>query len=83
MLEQRLADSNKQLCDLMDFVTLSPDDLELNARTVHWFQRMPAVFEEHQQIIDEKTELYQNALKVCLKRRSYRGLMTDLLKGKR
>ncbi|XP_014909460.1 dynein heavy chain 7, axonemal [Poecilia latipinna] len=64
VLEQRLADSNKQLCDLMDFVTLSPEDLELNTRTVHWFQRMPAVFEEHQQIIDEKTELYQNALKL-------------------
>ncbi|KAM4730848.1 dynein axonemal heavy chain 7 [Anableps anableps] len=63
-LEQQLADSNRQLCSLMDFITLSPEDLELNARTVHWFQRMPSIFEEHQQIIDEKTELYQSALKL-------------------
>lgn len=83
LLEQRLADSNRQLSSLMDFVTLSPEDLELNALTVHWFQRMPSIFEEHQHIIDEKTEHFQSALEVCesalnphcVKLRNYPGLM--------
>ncbi|KAM4561096.1 dynein axonemal heavy chain 7 [Fundulus diaphanus] len=64
LLEQRLADSNRQLCSLVDFVTLTPEDQELNAQTVHWFQRMPSIFEKNQQIIEEKTELYQSELKL-------------------
>ncbi|XP_047226085.1 dynein axonemal heavy chain 7 isoform X2 [Girardinichthys multiradiatus] len=63
-LEQQLADSNRQLCSIMDFVTLSPEDLELNAQTVHWFQRMPSIFEEHEHMAIAKTELYQSGLKL-------------------
>lgn len=66
LLEQRLADSNTQLCFLMDFVTLSPMDMKLNAQTIHWFKRMPSIFKEHRRIITEKTEQYQSALKVCV-----------------
>lgn len=65
LLEQRLADSNTQLCFLMDFVTLSPLDMKLNAKTIQWFKRMPSIFKEHRRIISEKTEQYQSALKVC------------------
>lgn len=65
LLEQQLADSITQLCFLMDFATLSPLDMKLNAETVLWFRRMPSIFKEHQQIITEKTKQYQNALKVC------------------
>uniref|UniRef100_A0AAQ5XW12 EF-hand domain-containing protein n=1 Tax=Amphiprion ocellaris TaxID=80972 RepID=A0AAQ5XW12_AMPOC len=67
-LEQRLADSNKQLCYLIDFVTLSPADMKLNAETVHWFKRMPSIFREHQKIVTEKTEQYQSGLKLCRER---------------
>ncbi|XP_078119357.1 dynein axonemal heavy chain 7 [Sander vitreus] len=65
LLEQRLADSNTQLCFLMDFVTLSPLDMELNTKTIQWLERMPSIFKEHQQIISEKTEQYQSGLKMC------------------
>ncbi|XP_034417782.1 dynein heavy chain 7, axonemal [Cyclopterus lumpus] len=65
LLEQRLADSTTQLCFLMDFVTLSPLDMELNARSFQWLERMPSIFKEHQQIITEKTEQYQGGLKLC------------------
>ncbi|XP_029968156.1 dynein heavy chain 7, axonemal-like [Salarias fasciatus] len=64
LLEQRLAESNAHLCFLVDFVTLSPLDMELNSRTVQWFKRMPSVFKEHRQIVEEKTELYQRGLKL-------------------
>ncbi len=66
LLKQRLANSNTQLCFLMDFVSLSPLDMELNTKTVQWLKRMPSIFEEHRQIIAEKTEHYQSGLKVCV-----------------
>lgn len=64
LLEQRLADSNKQLCFLIDFVSLSPTDMELNKQTIRWLQRMPSIFNEHQKIVTDKTEQYQRSLKV-------------------
>ncbi|XP_074514231.1 dynein axonemal heavy chain 7 isoform X2 [Sebastes fasciatus] len=65
LFEQRLADSNTQLCFLMDFVTLSPSDMELNTQTFQWLKRMPSIFKEHRQIVTEKTEQYQGGLKLC------------------
>lgn len=59
LLEQRLTDSNTQLCFLMDFVTLSPLDMELNTQTIQWLKRMPSIFKEHKQIVTGKTEQYQ------------------------
>ncbi|XP_061578914.1 dynein axonemal heavy chain 7 [Cololabis saira] len=68
LLEKRLADSNKQLCTLMDFVTLSSEDMELNTQTIQWFKRMPSIFEKHQQIVLEKEKQYQTGLKICRER---------------
>ncbi|CAJ1078792.1 dynein heavy chain 7%2C axonemal [Xyrichtys novacula] len=64
-LKQRLADSNSQLCFLIDFVTLSPLNMQLNSETNQWLKRMPSVFAENQKIITEKTEDYQSGLKLC------------------
>ncbi|TMS06223.1 Dynein heavy chain 7, axonemal, partial [Larimichthys crocea] len=64
LLEKRLTESHEQLCFLMDFVTLSPLDLEFNTETIQWFRRMPSIFMEHQRIITEKTEQYQNGLQL-------------------
>ncbi|KAM9851167.1 dynein axonemal heavy chain 7 [Aulostomus maculatus] len=64
LLEQRLAASNTQLCSLIDFVSLSPSDMEVNNQTVQWLKRMPSIFKEHQQIITAKTEQYQSSLKL-------------------
>ncbi|XP_061547478.1 dynein axonemal heavy chain 7 isoform X6 [Phycodurus eques] len=63
-LEQRLANSNMQLCSLIDFVSLSPADMELNRKTIQWLRRLPNIFEEHDQIVLEKTTQYQNSLKL-------------------
>uniref|UniRef100_UPI003AAEEA19 dynein axonemal heavy chain 7 n=1 Tax=Centroberyx gerrardi TaxID=166262 RepID=UPI003AAEEA19 len=64
LLEQRLADSITLLCFLIDYVTLSPTDMELNRQTYQWQARMPSIFEEHRQIIKDKTEQYQSGLKL-------------------
>nr|XP_057937248.1 dynein axonemal heavy chain 7 isoform X2 [Doryrhamphus excisus] len=63
-LEQRLSNSNMQLCSLIDFVSLSPSDMELNRKTIQWLRRLPSIFEDHQQIVSEKTTQYQNSLKL-------------------
>ncbi|XP_054642367.1 dynein axonemal heavy chain 7 [Dunckerocampus dactyliophorus] len=63
-LEQRLSNSNMQLCSLIDFVSLSPSDMELNKKTIQWLRRLPSIFEDHQQIVSEKTTQYQNSLKL-------------------
>nr|XP_029135329.1 dynein heavy chain 7, axonemal [Labrus bergylta] len=68
LFEQRLADSNSQLCFLMDFVALSPLDMQLNSKTIQWFKSMPSIFKENQKITAEKTEHYQNGLKFCRNR---------------
>ncbi|XP_033990468.1 LOW QUALITY PROTEIN: dynein heavy chain 7, axonemal [Trematomus bernacchii] len=65
LLEQRLTDSNTQLCFLMDFITLSPSDMELNTQTIQWLQRMPSIIREHRQILAEKTAQYQSGLEMC------------------
>ncbi|XP_030613861.1 dynein heavy chain 7, axonemal isoform X2 [Archocentrus centrarchus] len=64
LLQQRLADSITQSCFLVEFVTLSPLDMEHNAETIQWFQRMPSIFQEHGQIVTEKTEQFQSGLKL-------------------
>ncbi|XP_061774430.1 dynein axonemal heavy chain 7 [Nerophis ophidion] len=63
-LEQRLSNSNMQLCSLIDFVSLSPLDMELNKKTIQWLRRLPSIFEDNQQIVSEKTTQYQNSLKL-------------------
>ncbi|XP_049583590.1 dynein axonemal heavy chain 7 [Syngnathus scovelli] len=63
-LEQRLAHSNMQLCSLIDFVSLTTSDMELNRKTIQWLRRLPTIFEEHDQIVSEKTAQYQNSLKL-------------------
>ncbi|XP_056144845.1 dynein axonemal heavy chain 7 [Lampris incognitus] len=63
-LEQRLAESNARLCFLVDHVTFSPADMRLNRQTSEWHARMASIFEEHRQIISEKTQQYQSGLKL-------------------
>ncbi|KAM4608668.1 dynein axonemal heavy chain 7 [Polymixia lowei] len=64
LLEQRLADSNARLCFLIDYITLSPADMRLNRQTCLWHARMTSIFEEHRQIVKDRTEKYQTGLKL-------------------
>ena len=78
LLEQRLSDSNAQLCFLVDFVTLSPLDMELNAQTFQWLKSMPNIFKDHRKIISQKTEQYQSSLKVCFSTLTIQPLVCSL-----
>ncbi|KAG7268093.1 LOW QUALITY PROTEIN: hypothetical protein CRUP_011869 [Coryphaenoides rupestris] len=51
LLEQRLAESSTHLGFLVDYVTLSLADMNLNRATAHWHTLMPSVFQDHRQIL--------------------------------
>lgn len=63
-LEMKLQESNSRLCFLVDYVTFSLTDIQLNSKTFQCHARMPSVFDQHRQIIKEKTNQFQNGLKV-------------------
>lgn len=63
-LEMKLQESNSRLCFLVDYVTFSLTDIHLNSKTFQCHARMPSVFDQHREIIKEKTNQFQNGLKV-------------------
>jgi dynein heavy chain len=63
-LGQRLVDSKICLAFLIECVNFSPADIRLNKSVFQWYGRMGEIFDEHRKIIKEKTELYQEFLKV-------------------
>ncbi|XP_068804373.1 dynein axonemal heavy chain 7 isoform X1 [Struthio camelus] len=67
-LEQRLVDSVHCLAFLIEYVHFSAADIRLNNNVFQWYARMPDIFEEHKKIIEEKTEQFQEGLKVRCQR---------------
>lgn len=63
-LGQRLVDSKNCLAFLIECVNFSPADIRLNNSVFQWYARMGEVFDEHRKIIKDKTEQYQEGLKV-------------------
>lgn len=63
-LEQRLVDSKNCLAFLIECTNFSPADIRLNNNVFQWYGRMDEIFDEHRKIIKEKTEQYQEGLKV-------------------
>lgn len=64
-LEQKLADAVNRVAFLIECVSFSPADIRLNSNVFQWYARMPDIFEEHRKIIKEKTDQFQDGLKVC------------------
>lgn len=63
-LAQRLVDSKNCLAFLIECVNFSPADIRLNNSVFQWYARMGEIFDEHRKIIKDKTEQYQEGLKV-------------------
>ncbi|XP_035294723.1 dynein heavy chain 7, axonemal isoform X2 [Cricetulus griseus] len=67
-LGQRLVDSKNCLAFLIECVNFSPSDIRLNNSVFQWYSRMGEIFEEHRKIIKDKTEQYQEGLKLRCER---------------
>ena len=65
-LEKRLTLSRDRLAFLVDYASFSPAEMRLNSSTFQWHERMPEIFSEHKQIVQEKTSQYQKGLEVSL-----------------
>ena len=63
-LEKRLTLSRDRLAFLVDYASFSPAEMRLNSSTFQWHERMPEIFSEHKQIVQEKTSQYQKGLEV-------------------
>lgn len=63
-LGRRLVDSKNCLAFLIECTNFSPADIRLNNNLFQWYGRMDEIFDEHRKIIKEKTEQYQEGLKV-------------------
>ncbi|NXJ14869.1 DYH7 protein, partial [Odontophorus gujanensis] len=63
-LEQKLVDALNCITFLIECVSFSPADIRLNRDVFQWYARMPDIFEEHRKIIKEKTEQFQDGLKI-------------------
>ncbi|XP_054578836.1 dynein axonemal heavy chain 7 [Eptesicus fuscus] len=67
-LGRRLVDSKNCLSFLIECATFSPADIRLNNNVFQWYGRMEEIFDEHRRIIAEKTEQYQDGLKLRCER---------------
>jgi dynein heavy chain len=65
-LEKKLFQARIRLEFLLDNSNLSPAQIRSNNQTFSWNDRLPNVFEEHRNIVAEKTIQFQEALKVCV-----------------
>ena len=57
--ETDLMKSGKRLVFLSDYLQFTTAEMKLNTKTFQWHAKMPEVFEEHNQIVKDKTQEYQ------------------------
>uniref|UniRef100_A0A5F8HGG2 Dynein axonemal heavy chain 7 n=1 Tax=Monodelphis domestica TaxID=13616 RepID=A0A5F8HGG2_MONDO len=67
-MAQRLVDSKNCLSFLIECTNFSPADIRLNNNVFQWYGRMGEIFEEHRKIVQDKTEQYQDGLKLRCER---------------
>ncbi|KAI3386968.1 hypothetical protein SNEBB_010455 [Seison nebaliae] len=61
-MERRLYQAKERLSVLLDFVTFTQSEINLNNQTFLWHERMKEVFEQHREIIAERETHYQEKL---------------------
>ncbi|XP_055588743.1 dynein axonemal heavy chain 7 isoform X2 [Uranotaenia lowii] len=62
-MEQRLKINLGHLLYLTDHTIFTPLEIKQNNNTFQWYMKMPQVFQDHKNIISEKTVEYQDSLK--------------------
>ncbi|XP_039210552.1 dynein heavy chain 7, axonemal isoform X3 [Crotalus tigris] len=67
-MELKLIDVKNSLAFLIECANFSPVDIRLNNSVFQWYGRMGEIFEEHRKIIKEKTEQFQEGLKMRCER---------------
>lgn len=76
-LNKKLANARQSLFFLMDHVTFTLADMNSNSETFAWIDRMPSILEEHRTIMDEKTAMFMEALKVGVISKTFPCIIID------
>ena len=63
-LDQTLHNCKERLNFLVEYTSFTPREVRLNAEVFKWIERIDHVFEDHEKIMSEKKEQYQEGLKV-------------------
>ncbi|CAK8675251.1 unnamed protein product [Clavelina lepadiformis] len=63
-MEQKLYSCKERLSFLVDFTSFAPREMRLNSEVFKWHERMDRVFEDHEKIVNEKQNQYQDGLKL-------------------
>ncbi|EZA62718.1 Dynein heavy chain 7, axonemal [Ooceraea biroi] len=63
-LELRLLDVIEHIAFLSDYWLLTESEISNNNVAFQWYHRMPQIFEDNRMIIENKTQEYQDALRV-------------------
>ena len=64
LLEERVIQARQRVMFLVSHTSLSKTELRLNTDMFNWYTRMPTVFEEHDQIMQQSRTDAENSLKV-------------------
>ncbi|XP_046587391.1 dynein axonemal heavy chain 7-like [Neodiprion lecontei] len=68
LLEERLREVLQYIIFLTDYSLLTPVEIKSVNAAFHWCYRMPSVFEEHREIVAQKTIEYQEVLSVRIQK---------------
>jgi len=63
-MEEKLYSCKERLSFLVDFTSFTPREINLNSQVFKWHERMDKVFEDHDRIVEEKQNQYQDGLRV-------------------
>lgn len=64
LLDKKLVQSQQRMSFLIDYISMSADDLKLSLDTFAWSGRMPSILEDNKAMVAEKRLQFEEALKV-------------------
>jgi dynein heavy chain len=65
-MENRLREICKYMLFLADYTTFTQVEMKQNSSTFQWYLHMTSVFDEHRQIVEQKSAEYQELLRVSV-----------------
>jgi dynein heavy chain len=66
LMEDRVREICKYMLFLADYTTFTLVEMKQNSTTFQWYLRMPSIFDEHRQIVEQKSAEYQEFLRVSI-----------------
>lgn len=66
LMENWLREICKYMLFLADYTTFTQVEMKQNSSTFQWYLRMPTIFDEHRQIVEQKSAEYQEFLRVSV-----------------